>query len=198
MDSVRQSLIPTLRSTIPVHHFRHRQVDLMAEKLSGANPVGLSIRLSSTGVLDFLALATSNEVCLLKFEAGKLPLSELNLSSILDGFTLVAFEMAQLALHIHRCLQQHVRGVDLSTLLSSSTKQPWRPSKFVEIKLCYDCRKLEIDQLWDGDSEYGFREVCLRAWLSARSVFTYTYGRPLDVSQFQVWRNVAFWMRGVH
>jgi len=75
--------------------------------------------------------------------------------------------MAHVALHIFRDLKQHLQGIDLSTLLSSSAGKPWQPSKFVAQKLYYDIRKADIDRLWEGDPECGFREVCLRAWLSA-------------------------------
>jgi len=172
MDSIEQRLIPTLPPTITVRHFRRSQATELARRLEDINPpvFGLSIRLSSDAV-ESIALATSNEVFLLKIETGdrkKQPsLAAFDPLINLDGFTLAAFEMAHVALHIFRDLKQHLQGIDLSTLLSSSAGKPWQPSKFVAQKLCYDIRKADIDRLWEGDPECGFREVCLRAWLSA-------------------------------
>lgn len=174
MDSIQQSLVPTSPSTITVRHLRCQQAGEVVRRLLDVNPavVGLSVgRLLPTGVIESIAFATSKEVFLLKLETGgskKSPLSTLDLSGILDKFNLAAFNMAQVALHIFRGSRQHVRGVDLSTLLSSSTKKPWQPSRFVTQLLCPEARKAEIDRLWDSDPECGSREVCLRAWLSAR------------------------------
>lgn len=172
MDSIEQNLISTSPSTISVRHFRPQQAGEVARRLLDINPVvvGLCARLSPTYIVESIALATSNEAFLLKLEIGdsnELPSAAPDLVRILDGFTFVAFEMAQVALHIFRCSRQHVRGIDLSTLLSPSTKKPWKPSKFAQ-RLCSDARNVDIDQLWEGDPECGFREVCLRAWLSAR------------------------------
>jgi hypothetical protein len=174
MDTIEQNLIPTYPPTITVHHIRRRQAGEATRRLLDINPkvVGLSICLSTSPVaVESIALATSKEVFLLKLDIGdcsNLPLPTLDFLSLSDGFTLVAFEMAQVALHIYRSAQEHVRGVDLSTLLSPSTMKPWPPSRVVTQRLSYDARKFGIDQLWEGGLECGFREVCLRAWLSAR------------------------------
>jgi hypothetical protein len=175
MDSIEQNIISTSPSNINVRHFRRQQAGEVARRLLDINPVvvGLSACLSpTTYIVESIALATSNEVFLLKLEIGdsnELPSPAPDLVRILDGFMLVAFEMAQVALHIFRCSRQHVRGVDLSTLLSSSTKKPWQPSRFAQ-RLFSDAHTVDIDRLWEGDPECGFREVCLRAWLSARYV----------------------------
>lgn len=174
MDTIEQNLIPTSPPTITIHHIRRRQAGEAIKKLLDINPrvVGLSIGLSTSAVaVESIALATSTEVFLLKLDIGdctNLPLPTLDLPSLSDGFTLVAFEMAQVALHIYRSAQEHVRGVDLSTLLSPSTMKPWPPSEFVTQKLSCDARISDVEKLWEGGLECGFREVCLRAWLSAR------------------------------
>lgn len=173
MDTIEQNLIPIFPPTIIIHHIRHGQGGEATRRLLGIKPrvVGLSIHFSaSADAVESIALATSKEVYLLKLKIGDssmAPSSTLDLLSFSDEFTLVAFDMAQVALHIHRSTQGHVRGVDLSTLFSP-TKKPWQPSKFVTRKLSYDARKFDIDQLWEGGPECSFREVCLRAWLSAR------------------------------
>jgi len=174
MDTIQQNLIPTFPtfpSTITIHHIRRRQAGEASRRLLGINPkaVGLSICLSTPPVtVDSIALATSSEVFLLKLDdCNHFPLPTLDLLSLSDKSTLVAFEMAQVALHIYRITQEHVRGLDLSTHLASSTLKPWSPSKIVTEKLSNNARKSNIDQLWEGGLEGGFRDVCLRAWLSA-------------------------------
>jgi hypothetical protein len=172
MDSIKQNLIPTFSPTVIIHHFRWRQIGAVTRKLLAISPVvvGLSVHLSPTCIVKSIALATSKEVFLLKLDSNELPSPLPDLVKILGGFTLVAFRMAEVALHIFRCLRQHVRGVDLSTLLLPSTNKPWKPSKFAQ-RFCSGVREGEIDRLWDDEEERGFREVCLRAWLSARHVF---------------------------
>ena len=170
MDSIKQNLIPTFSPNIVVYHFRCQQAGEMRRRLLAVHPVvvGLSVRLSpTTCIVESIALATSKEVFLLKLDGSE----SLDLVNILDGFTLpvVAFGIAEVALHIFRCSRQHLRGVDLSTLLSPSTNTPCQPFE-VAWRLCSDVRKAEINQLWEGDAERGFREVCLRAWLSATHV----------------------------
>jgi hypothetical protein len=173
MDTIEQNLIPTFPPTITVHHIRRRQAGEATRRLLGINPkpeaVGLSICLSPTTVaVESIALATSSEVFLLKLDdCSHFPLPTLDLLSLSDKSTLVAFEMAQVALHIYRSAQEHVRGLDLSTHLASSTLKPWSPSKIVTERITDNARKFNINQLWEGGLEGGFREVCLRAWLSA-------------------------------
>jgi hypothetical protein len=171
MDCIKQNIIPTSPANITIRHFRRRQTGEAFRQLLTMEPgiiLGLSIRLSADGTVDLLALATSREIFKLELDSSSKN-SSLDLSSALDHATLVAFEMAPVAVHIHRSSQQHVRGVDLSTLLSPSSRQPWKPSTFVERKLCSFAQALDIDRLWESNQEDGFREVCLRAWLSARS-----------------------------
>jgi hypothetical protein len=167
MNSLQQYILPGYPPTVPVYHFRHGQSAEVLRRLLNLNPatVGLSIRLSSKGIVDCLALATSQEVLLVKLETGSTEL----ISLAFDGsrFTLAAFDMAQLALHIYRNLKQRVQGVDLSTLMAPSTRKPWQPSRFVQ-RFFPDVRVIDIDQFWDGDRECGFQEICIRAWLSAR------------------------------
>jgi hypothetical protein len=141
MDSIKQNLIPTFSPTVIIHHFRWRQIEAVTQKLLAISPVvvGLSVRLSPTGIVESIALATSKEVFLLKLDGNELPSTVPDLV-ILGGFTLVAFRMAEVALHIFRCLRKHVRGVDLSTLLSPSTNKPWQPSKLTQ-RFCSGVRE---------------------------------------------------------
>lgn len=180
MDSIPQSLLPLpiAHPTIPVRQFNRLQDRELSQRLADAQTVafGLSVKLSRSGKLEYVAFATPEQVYLMKVEKTDGPPSAMNLRSILNGsrFTLAGFEMAKLALDIHRGLEHRVRGVDLSTLLSASTRRPWSPSTFVVERLSSAARRLDIEKLWEGDPECGFREVCLRAWLSAMYVSAFS------------------------
>jgi regulator of nonsense transcripts 1 len=80
---------------------------------------------------------------------------------------LVGFDMAKLALRLHRDLKLPVLGIDLSTLFSKNTREPWRPSQFINAKVSPSINKFQVDNLWNSANEQGNRNVCLRAWLSA-------------------------------
>lgn len=122
MNSLQQHVLPAYPPTIRVRHFRHGQSAELLRQLLDMNPVivGLSIRLSSDGEVDCLALATSQEVLLARLDTGGTEIR----SFTFDGlrYTLIAFDMAQLVLHIYRKLKQHLQGVDLSTLMARSTE----------------------------------------------------------------------------
>ena len=115
MNSIQRNLISTSPPTISMRHFYYQQGRKLARR---SNPavIGLSIgRLSPTGIVESIAFATSREILLLKLETrggSKSSLPTLDLSRVLDKFNLVAFDMAQLTLHIFRVSRQHVRGVN--------------------------------------------------------------------------------------
>lgn len=174
MDStITQNVLPSAHSTILIHHFSGSKVTELSQKLSDARATvfGVSVKLSRTGDLEYIALAASDQVYLVKVDANNAPNPAKIRSSILNGsrFLLAGFEMAKLALIMHDGVGQRVRGVDLSTLLSTSTNKPWAPSKLIATeKVSPNARRADIDKLWRVDPERGTREVCLRAWLSAR------------------------------
>lgn len=162
-------MLPSAKHTILIHHFNSSKVTELSQKLLDARATvfGVSAKLSRTGDLEYIALAASDQVYLFKVDA-KNAQKPVKLRSILNGFRflLAGFEMAKLALLIHDGVGQRVRGVDLSTLLSTSAK-PWTPSRFIAERVSPTARRADIDKLWRVDSA-GYREVCLRAWLSAR------------------------------
>lgn len=175
MMSVEQNLIQKFPSTVNIHSFHHSKAGEAARRICTTNPpvIGLSIRISQKGAIDLIALAESQDVYLIDVKdiKGVTP-PALNLRGILGRgrLTIASFEMAHVALYVYRDLNEHVQGVDLSTLLSLSTRTPWKASKFIAQKVFLDANRTNIDQLWEGDVEAGHRETCLRAWISAKYV----------------------------
>jgi hypothetical protein len=174
MNEISQSLIPNLPRTIPVRLFTRRQAGNAAEILESRGDafLGLGVSLSRAGEVQHLAVATPKEILVIAAEVDRsclLPHDKpfQNLLASNTSSTLVGFEMARLAIHLSRDLKTAVCGIDLSTLCTSNTREPWRPSKLVSIKLCPTAKGFEIDSLWFGNAEKDHREVCLRAWISA-------------------------------
>lgn len=123
--------------------------------------------------MEHLALATPTMVFVILVDSdghrGLLPSDQAfeDLLSGATGITLVGFGMARLALHVHHRLMLRIRGVDLSTVCSPSTRNAWRPSKLASKKLYQDVNAIEVDDLWDGPcEEVGVKRLCLRAWIS--------------------------------
>ena len=171
MDSIKQNLLPSPHSTILIHHYNGSKVAELSQKLfdAQATVLGVAVKLSRTGDLEYIALAASNQVYLLKVD-NKDASKHTRLRSVLNGsrFLLAGFDMAALALLIHRGVEQRLRGIDLSTLFATSSQKPWSPSKLMAEIVSPAVRRADVDQLWNGDSQRGSHEVCLRAWLSAR------------------------------
>jgi hypothetical protein len=177
MNSISQDLILTSDAlpTIPVRQFTRRHAGVAARLIAGldALSLGISIKQSASGTVELLALATRNEICLISLQSdsrsGLLPFDE-PFEKLLrgDSRTIVGFGMARMAVHLFRGLQYRVRGVDLSTLCSGSTRNTWRPSKLVVDKLSQAVNQSALDNLWDRNDMQGIKDVCLRAWISAR------------------------------
>ncbi|KAJ7435910.1 P-loop containing nucleoside triphosphate hydrolase protein [Mycena galericulata] len=139
--------------------------------------VGISTQVSSDGRLKRLALATCDAVTLISVESKEqswMKMRDTALAGLLrSGPVLVGFGIARIALQIHHDIRVHINnGVDLSTLCSLSTREPWSPSKLVGTRLCPMASFSKIDRLWYGgaESEHSEREVVLRAWISAMYV----------------------------
>ncbi|KAE9391146.1 hypothetical protein BT96DRAFT_832490 [Gymnopus androsaceus JB14] len=83
--------------------------------------------------------------------------------------TLAGFGMPRIALRIHHHINSHIRGVDLSTILSQDD-DAWRPSKVVK-KICSLKDTFTVDRLWhENDQDRSSEKLCLRAWISAKVV----------------------------
>jgi hypothetical protein len=136
--------------------------------------VGVATQLSSNGRLKSLALATRDSVVLIWVDSTTQFNSSCHRTELQDllrdGRVLVGFGMAQIALQIHRDIRAHVgNGVDLGTLCSPSTGEPWAPSKLVATRLCAAAPLSQIDRLWYGEEDSS-RQVALRAWISVMYV----------------------------
>jgi hypothetical protein len=156
-----------------VRQSTRRQAGDTARLLAACNEnyLGISTNLSTDGKIDFVAFATPAQIFVISFDAdsrlGLLP-SDQEFTSLLLGMTciLIGFDMGKLALRIHRDMGLPVSGIDLSTLFSPNTRDPWRPGKFIATKVSGLVKQFEVDSLWIS-AEKGTRDVCLRAWLSA-------------------------------
>ena len=133
--------------------------------------LGLSLRLSpKDGKVDLVALATRTHIF-------QVPLAQSSPSNCSDDLArllassrchIAAFDMARSALHLHKQCGVRVRGVDLSTLISTSTAAPDSPAELASTRVHPNISRLRIHALWHGDE---IENVCLRAWLSALCVF---------------------------
>jgi hypothetical protein len=180
MNTISQSILPSspIRN-VPVRQSARRQAGDTARLIAACNEsyLGISTKLSADGKVDFVAFATPGQIFVVSSDAdsrlGLLP-SDQEFASILLGTTciLIGFDMGKMALRIHRDVGLPVSGIDLSTLFSPNTRDPWRPAKFIATKVFRLVNKFEVDSLWSSTAEQGIRDVCLRAWLSAWCVYT--------------------------
>jgi hypothetical protein len=180
MNTISQSLLPSspLRN-IPVRRSTLRHAGDIARLLEACNEsyLGVSTEQSANGKVDLVAFATPDEVFVISVDANNhlgLLISDKSFGLLLLGTAgvLIGFDMAKLALRLHRDLKVPVCGIDLSTLFAPNTRDPWRPSKFIGTKVSPVINKFEVDNLWNSVSEHGsIRNVYLRAWLSAWCVY---------------------------
>lgn len=168
-----QSLVPIFPEYIPLRRFSCYQISQLVDAIQQSQPqvLGVSLQLSKDATLDAVAFATQNRIFVLHLSGGR-TLSWADLQAVRAVFAsesclLAAFDMARLALHVYRLLGCHSRGVDLGTLFSTSARDVWSPSTFIYKKVDPDFYRHAINAVWYGDKE---KDVCIRAWLSARSV----------------------------
>lgn len=167
-DGIDQRLLPSpWLAKIPIRTYSRSQAGSAADALADFSLefVGIAIKLSSKGKVERVALASSKQVFIIDTASDGHLLAEEQFIRLLSSGTLVGFEMARLALFIHRDLKHHVNGVDLTTLFSP-TSEPWSPSNTVKFKIG-SCRDLALDNLWGYGREDRYREVALRSWISA-------------------------------
>lgn len=186
--TLHQSLLPHFLydSRIRLHRLAARQWGSLLEHFSDdASPVcGVSMRLSKDhGGLDGVAFATPTDVFYANFASAEQDLGKSSLARVLDGSlcVLVGFGMPRLALHLHRQCGLHVKGVELSTLITFANKKFQTAADFASRRIHPDVNRSRIHAVWYGDD---VEDVCLRAWLSAvyvyiLSIFT---GAMIDIS----------------
>ena len=173
MHTISQSFLPSSPvRNILVRQSNRRQAGDTARLLEACKQdyIGVATKQSSDGIVEWVAFATPDEVFVISVEAdyrsGLLPSDE-SFGRLLLGMAgrLIGFDMAKLALRLHRDLKLPVCGIDLSTLFSP-TREPWLPSQFIKSKVSRLINKFEVDNLWNSADEQGSKNVCLRAWLS--------------------------------
>lgn len=175
IQNVAQMVLPFYPRLLPVRQFHRRHMGEATRLLKDSEEfqhIGVAVTQSEHGVLQHLVLSTSEHIVAISLDGNSRELSTANQSfrSLLredQDVVMVGFDMARLAIHIHRRLGFQVRGVDLSTLCSGSTNSPWSPSKMVARKLYNGVDTFAVDGLWHADD---LRDACLRAWISSWSV----------------------------
>lgn len=201
MAYITQDLLPSKSRQLLARHFDYRDVDAIVSAIqqTDAPYLGISLQMSAKGDVEALAFATANEAFYLKLQdsvrsgidtnwrtgvdtdwrAGSVAASRVksrNIASTITnrlGKVLAGFQMARIALHLHRDVRWHVKGVDLSTLLVSSRERTHYPSDFIYKKIDTYTRRREVDSLWyrGADNEDSMRRTCLRAWVSAMCIY---------------------------
>jgi hypothetical protein len=175
MKLIKQNLIldPHLPRTIPVQRC---QTGDIAARLKAMQPrvLGVAIQVSAAGHVKTLAFSTSQSIYAIDIDVqnSRALSGEALFVDLLAGateITLAGFDMAAQALYLYRHLGLHVQGVDLSTTHSRFTNRPCLPSEVVGESGYQDVMLNQVDKLWDILGEW--RELCLRAWISARLLF---------------------------
>ncbi|KAJ3865591.1 P-loop containing nucleoside triphosphate hydrolase protein [Lentinula novae-zelandiae] len=183
MGNINQTILPLPPSSLSVYYYRRQLAGHAARALSEVSiskdgdidtqlgVFGVSISQLDDGAIDHIAFATDTAVYLI--EVGGNARGDGALDRVFQKFlgstttVLAGFGMPRISLRLRHNLGYHVRGVDLSTLFSSSTSA-WRPSKVVQ-KLCAIDNTFRVDSLWhENDQEGSVEKLCLRAWISAK------------------------------
>ncbi|KAF9074553.1 hypothetical protein BDP27DRAFT_1415971 [Rhodocollybia butyracea] len=170
--SVTQAILQP-PSSIAVKRINRRDAENVARSLSQSDEkvFGIDISKKENGLIDHFAIATQTVVYLI--EAGHdnvrhLDDLDVTFKKVLQSTqaVLVAFKMPRIALRLHHHFQYHVRGVDLSSLLSTDTAL-W-PSKVVS-RIYHIDQSFVVDRLWHENNQKNLTEnLCLRAWISAK------------------------------
>ncbi|KAF8825447.1 hypothetical protein HHX47_DHR7000607 [Lentinula edodes] len=186
MKSIHQTVLPLPPSTLAVHQYPRRIAGHATRALKEASTIsndtgesdlqskafGISISQLDNGTIAHIAFATDTAVYLVDADRDVRGNATVDRSfrNFLESTTtvLAGFDMPRIALRLRHHLGHHVRGVDLSTLFSSSTST-WHPSKVVQ-KLCNVKDTFGVDRLWheNDQDESSVEKLCLRAWISAK------------------------------
>ncbi|KAF5335473.1 hypothetical protein D9611_012174 [Ephemerocybe angulata] len=82
----------------------------------------------------------------------------------MNGFVLVGFDFARVAVLVRKYVGVDVRGVDLGSLVSPEALAPWSPGRMMNTKVDQNANAATVNRCWDQrfDQEAFF----MRAWLS--------------------------------
>ncbi|KAJ3928828.1 MAG: P-loop containing nucleoside triphosphate hydrolase protein [Lentinula lateritia] len=186
MKDIHQTVLPLPPSTLAVHQYPRRIAGHATRALKEASTIsndtgesdlqskafGISISQLGNGTIAHIAFATDTAVYLVDADRDVRGNATVDRSfrNFLESTTtvLAGFDMPRIALRLRHHLGHHIRGVDLSTLFSSSTST-WHPSKVVQ-KLCEVKDRFGVDRLWheNDQDERSVEKLCLRAWISAK------------------------------
>ena len=174
-----------------------------AEYSSRGTPIGVAILQDQEGVVNYFALSDGASVTAVSLSNHQFSKSRVEcpkvLTTLLASGACAAFDMSRVALHIWATVDAHVRGHDLSRIGSPDQLTPQLPSKVVSTRIHHLRDTYSVDSLWNnvcGPSDYlasqsRFESMCLRAWLSARSLSSYhIQANPLTPPQscFELYR----------
>lgn len=168
MSFIQQNLIPS-HSGISIRRLGVRDIGTITKHIldNKTRVLGLSLGLSpKDGKVDVVAFATGTHIFQVSLGQTTPGSCGDNLAQLLSSvrFQLAAFDMARVALHLHKQCGLRVRGVDLSTLFSVSTAAPDTPAELVSTRASSNANRHRIHSLWYNDEP---KNVCLRAWISA-------------------------------
>ncbi|KAJ7257574.1 hypothetical protein B0H12DRAFT_471467 [Mycena haematopus] len=191
--SISQDLLPLSLAPRNISITRvsvDKALPALIKPLKALRYVGISTQLSSNGRLKRFAFATTDDVLVVSVDSNPQSLMKMRDTALaellLGGPVFVGFGIASIALQIHRDIKTHFGdAVDLSTLFSLSTREPWSPSKLIGTQLSSEASFSKIDRLWYGGSgdEASDIEVASRAWISAM------YVEPLSSDLFPLTHN---------
>ena len=167
--SINQTLIPSTSPRIFLHLFKHTDANNVAFQITrqGRQVLGLALQLDLNGRVDALVIAAGPSVYHFRAPPDPLSSSYGALIDVLDGRygTLCGFNMARMALHLHRDLGVECSGVELGDILPNSGLRLWDPSELVQKRITTKANGSRIDSLWYGSASGDLENTCLRAWL---------------------------------
>nr|VWO99307.1 Adenylate cyclase [Ganoderma boninense] len=174
MPTFSQKVVPGLPTDVPVQRFKADSCLALLERLGLSSHTGtgdpllvaLSFRLTQSGFIEAIALATDTTVFQITVTND---VSHNDLASVLNhpNCLFVAFDMARAALLLHRQFGVHIRGVDLTTLPCNAT--PGSKKQHPAVRLAHallpkPVRNQGVCALFYRSTN---KDLCLRAWLSA-------------------------------
>jgi hypothetical protein len=182
LSQIHQDILPdrkfprtiTLRRVSPddaaFHLSQSTAVSDSAETIS----IGIAYHISQTGKVDFICLSNLTQAFIVSLHStaragpGKAFAALLSESSITPyTFCLVGFGMAKVAIQVSQATRMRVSGIDLSTICSPNTREPWSASKFIAEKVENGVDRFKVASLWTGDEGSAERNIALQAWLAA-------------------------------
>ncbi|TCD66239.1 hypothetical protein EIP91_001642 [Steccherinum ochraceum] len=170
---VNQHIIPSTSPRIFVHtastHDIHVAACMVAEL--DRRVLGIALKLSdTTGRVEAIALASGPYVYHIRVPSDSSIARYGALSDVLDGRfgVLCGYQMARIALHVHRDLGLECSGVELGDILPNSGLRLCAPAELVARRITPSASAREVNEVWFGAAANSVENTCLRAWLSTQ------------------------------